>query len=197
MRTMIMLTCALVCLCAVPALAQLDPGPDGIGLYADLDGMINSITMAPGEVEIYVLATGIQAEFGIGSWELGLYYEGPIVNLGHLIPYNHVNVGVFPSFTVGNAQAVRPPAPVIHLMTLTFLVLGEDPVDMYVRAPALPVGGSLGNDLPAYINGAIHSDLRPLYPSSGSVDLPVLRINGPAPVATDAASWANVKAMYR
>ncbi len=36
-----------------------------------------------------------------------------------------------------------------------------------------------------------------LYPSSGSSDLPVATINGPAPVAVVNTEWGAIKAMYR
>ena len=196
-----MILCALLTVLAIPAMGQIDPGPDGIGIYADMEAMTNAMDTGTGLfVELYVLVTGCTAEGGITAWEMSLHYEGPITHAGYLIPYNHINVGIFPSFSVGNAQAVIPQQPVMHLMTLNFLVLGTEPADIYVRAAHAPSGGSMGNDLPVYINDTgdgSYTDLRNMYPSSGSVDLPVFRFNGAEPVATDSATWSGVKAMFR
>lgn len=200
MKSMPMITCILIAVFAFPAQGQIDPGPDGIGIYADMEGMTNAMTTGEGLVEVYVLATGNTGEGGITAWELSLHFEGPITNAGYLIPYNHINVGIFPSFSVGNSQAVLPFQPVVHLMTLNFLILGTEQADVYIRAAHAPAGGSLGNDLPVYINYTsdyTYDDLRSMYPSSGSVDLPVFRFNGEEPVATDSATWSDIKAMYR
>jgi hypothetical protein len=179
------------------AIGQLDPGPDGIGIYADLEGTQASMMAEPGMVELHVLATGLSEPGGIGGWEMSLYFDGPVTYLGYLIPYNHINVGIFPSFSVGAGGDIRPQAPVIHLMTMTFLVTGTDPADFYIRAAHLPEGGSLGNDLPVYADGANFSHLVNLFPSSGSVELPVFSINGEQPVATEPVSFGGIKALYR
>jgi len=192
-----MLLCVLVCLLAVSSQAQVDPGPDGIGIYADLGGTVNNMFTSPGSVELYVLVTNVQAPLGVGSWELSVDVVGPATYVGYVIPYEHIQVGVFPSFSVGAAQDIRPPAPAILLMSLFFEITGPEPVDFYIKEAHLPVGGSLGNYLPVYINGDIHEDLRNLYPSSGSIDLPVFRINGEAPVATVSARFGDIKALYR
>lgn len=196
MNAKLMTVCLLLLALPGLALAQLDPGPDSIGFYADLDAVTISMNAAEDDmVDLYVLVTGLDA-IGIGAWEMSLYYEGPVMNIGHLIPYEHISVGVWPSFTIGVADYL-PAAPVIHLMTLTFLITGEGPADLYIQGAHVPAGGSMGNDLPVYVNGLIHEDLRNMYPSSGSVDLPVFRFNGDAPVATSSASWSSVKALYR
>jgi hypothetical protein len=196
MKAGITVFCVLLSLTAGAAFAQLDPGPDGIGIYADMDAAINRLEAAEGEsFELHVLVTGLDA-IGIGAWEMSLYYEGPVMNIGHLIPYQHISVGIWPSFTIG-VMDYLPAAPVIHLMTLTFMITGEGPADLYIQAAHVPEGGSMGNDLPVFVNGMIHEDLRPMYPSSGSVDLPVFRFNGEAPVATSPASWSSVKALFR
>jgi hypothetical protein len=62
---------------------------------------------------------------------------------------------------------------------------------------SVPSGGSLGYFLPMYANGADFNDLHNLFPSSGSIDLPVLRINGEAPTVTEGFSWGCVKALYQ
>ena len=38
---------------------------------------------------------------GLAGWEMSLYFDGPVPYLGYLIPYNHINVGILPGFSVG------------------------------------------------------------------------------------------------
>lgn len=189
-----------VCVCLALASAsfgQIDPDANSIGFYADMGATMNSIQTEEGMIELYLLVTGLDAPAGIAAWEMSLFYDGPVVNVGYLIPYNSINVGVFPSYSVGNAQAILPQNDVIHLMTMTFLVTGLTPANIYIKQAHLPVGGSLGNDLPVYVDGEDWDVMRNLYPSSGSIDLPVFRINGEAPVATQPASFSGVKALFR
>lgn len=193
-----MILVVLVGVTVTAASAQIDPGIDGIGIYADLDAMVNSVEAGEGMLELYLLATGMESQ-GIKAWEMRLNYDGPINQIGHLIPYDSINVGQWPDYIVGvvGVGTYLPAAPVVHLMTLTFMVNGPEPANIYIEHSSMPVGGSLGNYLPVYVNGLNDGDLRNLYPSSGSIDQPVFRVNGDAPVATDPASWDQVKALFR
>lgn len=198
MRKLTLLTMAFTLILAIPALAQLDPDPDSVGIYADLGAMQNSMVAEEGTIELYVLATGISSPDGMAAWELSLFFDGPLVYLGYIIPYNSINVGQWPSFSVGHGQAVHEPQPIMHLMTLTFLVIGTDqPGEIFIGPADAPEGGSLGNDLPAYCNANATYDLYTMSPSSGSIDAPVFRVNGDAPVATDEVTFDGIKALYR
>jgi hypothetical protein len=195
MKSFSMVLCFCLALIAMSASAQVDPGPNGLGLYADMDGMVNSLDTEPGMVELYLLATHL-TEANIGAWEVALNFPlGSLYLAGYNIPYSNVNVGIFPSFTVGVVEPLLQ-APIIHLMTITFGVTNMEPAAIYLTAPALPVGGSMGNDLPAFTTAPEH-DLTAFHPSSGSVNAPVFMINGDAPVATEPATWGGVRALYR
>ena len=194
MKSFAMVFCFCIALIAGAASAQIDTGPNGLGLYADMDAMINRLDTEPGMVELHLLATNL-TEVNLAGWEVGLMYFGPIYFAGYSIPYNHVNVGTFPSFSVGLSEPI-PQAPVIHLMTITIGVSEVEPVAIYLTPPALPVGGSMGNDLPAFITGP-EFELIAFYPSSGSIEAPVFMINGEAPVATEPATMGSIKSLYR
>nr|MEE4269059.1 hypothetical protein [Candidatus Krumholzibacteria bacterium] len=195
MKSFSMVFCFCLALIAMSASAQVDPGPNGLGLYADMDGMVNRLDTEPGMVELYLLATNV-TEPNVSGWEFALNYSpSSLYFAGYTIPYSNVNVGTFPSFTVGLAEPI-PQAPVMHLMTLNVGVSNMEPAAIYLMAPALPVGGSLGNDLPAFIT-APDFYITAFQPSSGSVNAPVFRINGDAPVATEPATWGGVRALYR
>jgi len=198
MKKHLLLTLLLSLAFVLPSLAQLDPDPDGVGIYADLDGLQNNLMTGEGIIELYVLATGISAPDGMAAWELSLFYDGPLVYAGHVIPYNNVNVGQWPSYSVGHAQAVHAPAPIMHLMTLTFVVTGTNtPGEIFIRQADMPEGGSIGNNLPAYCNGVPPYDLYTMFPSSGGIDAPVFRVNGDQPVATKSVSFSGIKALFK
>lgn len=184
----------ILALMAGAAAAQLDPGPDGIGLYADLEGNVNGLLEGAGQHDLYLLLNGYSVESGLRGWELSLDFPPSAYLVGYSIPYAHINVGIFPSYTVGLGFPMAQ-AEVMHLATFTFMVMDSGPVDVFLKSAAVPIGGSLGNYLPCFADG--DHELGTMYPSSGSVDLPVFRFNGEAPVATEPASLDRVKALYR
>lgn len=187
-------------LLSTAALAQLDPGPDGIGVYADMEGMVNSVMQNEGLLTVQLLVMGCQNGTGIQAWETGFWVDGSLSYAGFQLPYEGFNLDSFPDMTVGVHIGVDnlpiPRAPIMHLATLYFMVGGPEPGNIYIK-PVSHFGGSgsMGNFLPAYATQA--NELFALYPSSGSVDLPVFRVNGDAPVATTQAAFGAVKALFR
>jgi len=201
MKTRLSIAILCLCLLSATAFAQLDPGPDGIGVYADMDGMVNSITQEEGLLEVQLLLMGCTAETGIQAWEAAILCDGCLTFLGHQLPYEGFNVSAMPDITVGvsDGEDNLPIAqePIMHLTTLQFLVTGPEEGNIYVKPVSFFEGsGSMGNYLPAYAAGETNQ-LYAMYPSSGSVNLPVFRVNGEAPVATTSFTLDGVKALYR
>ncbi len=185
-----------ISLLSLPATAQLDPGPDGIGLYADMDGYINSAMLEDGMLELNLLVMGLTTETGIQAWELGIRCEGPISLMGFSLPYDGYNFSTLPDMVMGVFGDPLPQAPVMYLATLTFMVSGPETADIYIQNSSLFDHGSMLNDLPCYAFLPDH-DLKAFYPASGSIDLPVFRVNGEAPVSVEESSLSAVKALYR
>ncbi|MDY0111269.1 MAG: hypothetical protein RBT60_15185, partial [Candidatus Krumholzibacteria bacterium] len=76
------------------------------------------------------------------------------------------------------------------LATLTITPIDDAAIDLLINE------GSL--DLPMYrLEDPFHGEDHFWYPISGSVDLPVARINGDAPVESEIATWSAVKAVFR
>lgn len=201
MKTTFSIAVLCLCLLTAPAFAQLDPGPDGIGVYLDMGGMVNSVTQDEGLLEVQLLLMGCTAETGIQAWEAGIACDGSLVLLSHELPYEGFDVMTLPDImvgvTIGAANDPIAQAPIMHLAILHFMVTGPEPGNIYVTPVSTFDGsGSMFNYLPAYAM-AETNELRAMYPSSGSVDLSVFRVNGEAPVATTSASLDGVKALYR
>ncbi len=195
MKFNIVIATLIVALTAATAWAQLDPGPDGIGIYTDLEGLSNSLVADEGVITLYVLATGISDPDGIQGWEFGLRFDGALEYIGFAIPYPCWSVVYYPTFAAIATTAPLDNAPVIHLVTLYFTVTGSEPGNIYVEHGYAPPGGSGGTYMPVYYSDADHVHI--LYPSSGGIELPVFRLNAEAPVATESMAWSHVKALYR
>jgi hypothetical protein len=61
---------------SVSALAQTDPGPDGIGIYFDLAGTCACATAPPYvQVKAYLVATGVSSPSGIAAWAARILYN--------------------------------------------------------------------------------------------------------------------------
>jgi hypothetical protein len=172
--------------------------PDGIGFYADVEGSAQVIDVLPGEeFEVYLLATNISADGGIAGWEMSLWASDNLTVLDWDIPYPHINIGIFPDFAVGIPAPFLLPDPVIPLMAVSLKIQDNSPGQLLIKNASTPPGGSLNNYLPAYCNGADFGDLRSLYPSSGDINRPVLRVNGTSAVPSGKYTWGEVKNMFR
>lgn len=178
------------------ALAQIDPDPDGIGIYFDLEATQITATVEAGEpVTGYLIATNSSQEGDLALWEA--YVSSTVFNV--IIwgdPEYGINIAMnMPPGGPGFSFLVSPFTPLPQLQnvfllgTLTITVLTEGPVGLQIHGN--------GYEFPMYrvddLNGPDHF----WYPSSGSVDLPVAVINGPAPVAVEAHSWGRVKSLFR
>ncbi len=202
MRISFLITVMCLSLLSIPALAQLDSGPDGIGVYADMGGMVNSVMQDEGLLEVYLLLMGSEAEIGIQAWEAAIWVDGSLTLLGLELPYDGANISILPDITVGvwDGEDNDPifTEPIMHLATLYFMVQGPEPGNIYIKPNSRFGGsGSMGNYLPCYCPDASVPGIFAMYPSSGSVDQPVFRVNGEAPVATTVSTFEGVKALYR
>jgi hypothetical protein len=182
------------------AAAQLDPDPDGIGVYFDLAATEVATAAAEGEfVHAYLIATNISQPGAVVFWEAlvapnidaspddpaswaGYVYGSPVDS------YNYaMNMPGDPRWhCIAMPDPPLPVAPLTLLAHLTIQVVSAAyPIALYVTGS--PYYSVVGTD------GPYHA----LYPSSGAADAPVAVINGLAPIATDEGSWSRLKASYR
>ena len=170
--------------------AQVDPDPDGIGIYFDEEATIVAATAGPGDfVPAYLIGTNLSQDGNIDFWQaLVIPDEGAMVSG---TPYGSLNYAMnMPGDPRWHCIALDPdpplPAqPITLLAGLHVLVLDD----------TSPIGLFVGGEDRYRIDGSLEEF--PLYPSSGSLDLPVAVINGEAPVAEEIGTWGAVKAMFR
>ena len=196
MKTKLSIIVLCLSLVAVHAWGQLDPGPDGLGLYLDMEGTINNVQQESGLLEVHLLLTGCSSEQGFAAWEAGIAFDGPLEFAGYQLPDHSIAFIRFPDLSAGYDYNYFIQQPILHLLTLYFHVNGPEVGNIYLGPVSSSGGsGSMGNYLPAYVTPG--SVMVAMHPSSGSVDLPVFRVNGEAPVATTSATMDEIKALYR
>lgn len=189
------------CLCAVSTtFAQIDPDPDGIGVYFDAEATQVAATVAVGgSVEAYLIATNPS---GTGTLELWEAIVSPASDepaafiVGTPVDGFNMTTGMpgNPSYRFAVAMDAPSPElqPIMVLATLEIFVYEEGPLGILVG------GGEDIEDRCYYrTDDFYHGPETTLRPSSGDVGLPVAVINGPAPVDVKARSWDEVKAIYR
>lgn len=179
------------------ALAQIDPDPDGIGIYFDLEATQISTTVEVGDVVTgYLIATNPSQEGGLSTWVatvrstvLEVYIWGSPIN-GINVATNMPPGGSIFSFVVSQNTPLPPLQSITLLGTLGITVMADGPI-------GLEVHGGWELEFPMYRVDEFDSPDHWLYPSSGNVDQPVAVINGPAPVATEPLLWGQVKSLFR
>ncbi len=178
------------------AAAQVDPDPDGLGIYFDLEA-----TQHCSEVplftpfDMYLILTNASAAGGVYGWECTIEYDDPTLIVLNWQPTNWWG-GIFdpPNFAIGLVTPL-PWEPALNLMTITAMVLAPDCTWLSIVPypnPSIP-------DAIVYADGADPWNLIPMHQSTGGPDTPVTGVNCdcPPPIATEKATWGGVKALYR
>jgi len=176
--------------------AQVDSGPDGIGVYFDsgatiVQAMVEEETQS---ITAYLVLTRPTLQGDLYYWEAhlntgcgngytGVPISGTPVNAGNIV----TNMPMQDHFSFVSYAYENPP----YQISSTAMVLAEleffgpfyYPVSICVTEGALyAVSGE---------NWLV------MNPSSGNWDSPMAVINGPAPVASEAVSWGGVKGLFR
>jgi len=200
MRAVSFITAILNVAIVANVAAQIDPDPDGIGVYFDLEATQVVAMAEEGEfVTAYLFATNISQPGGVVFWEASIEPnitvppDDPAAWAGYIYgapvdSYNYaMNVPGDPSWHC--IAMPQPPLPVAPLTLLAYLSIhildGSYPIALYVTYD--PLYSVVGTD------GPYHD----LFHSSGAEDLPVAVINGQGPIAAQAATWSQLKSLYR
>jgi hypothetical protein len=172
------------------AWAQLDPDPDGLGVYFDQAANLVTTTAESGQnVTAYLIGTHLSLPGDLGYWQARLCPWGPAEIHGNPVnSYNYnMNMPGDPCWSC-YAMAMDPAVPAQDITILAELQImlweGGDPVLIFIQDEA--AYGIFGS-----------GEETGFRPSSGSWDLPVATINGPAPVAAVSRTWDSLKTLYR
>jgi hypothetical protein len=181
------------------AKAQVDPRPDGIGMYFDTGATEYCLEFIGGPLEIYLILTHCSQPSGISGWECHANYSIPSgdYELGWVLPAGSANASTAPDFVVSLATPM-PSTPTILLATYQILVF--DPATVYyclgpADDPSIP-------GFPAYRAGDDSDIVIPLHTIFGYPELPVAILNprwdDPCHTVPSAkTTFGSVKALYR
>ena len=183
----------LVLMFPVLAFGQVDPDPDGIGVYFDLEATSLTTTAIPGDiVQAFLIGTRLAQTGDVWIWSAGLCPNlaeaqvfGSPTNGGFNYSMNMPGDPCWSCLTFGFDQPLVA-QEITVLAHLDILVYGDlGPISLYIREGAYyQMGPEPGLEIF-------------LHPSSGSFAQPVATINGPAPVSVVSATWDSLKSMYR
>lgn len=190
----------LVSLMATTSFAVIDPDPDMLGVYFDLDANFNCTTAAPSvPFTAYFVITNPSApeisgvEFGytlVASAGPGTFFR-----LSEILPAGGLNVGnsSLPDsgdYVVGLASPL-PGQPAVVMATWSVLLLAPQTLDFYLGPAVIE---SIPDGLPAM---EIGGSIVPLGYSTGGSDIPAASVNGDCPVSVEETSFGSVKSLFR
>ncbi|MEN8007998.1 MAG: hypothetical protein ABFS42_13345 [Candidatus Krumholzibacteriota bacterium] len=180
---------------AATGTAQIDPNPDGIGIYADMAGMVNQVQLEEGvPMEVYLLLTRPSGDQYLGAWECSIVVPDNITVWGWNLPVaGSLTISTPPSFLV--AHPTIPFQTVNHLLTFIIVPLDSEPAQFYITRYTGPGGG----DEPRYINSHESpmdgQELINLTPYPSGVGEPTFTLN-PTVMPVTSVSWGGVKALF-
>lgn len=180
--------------------AQLDSGPDGIGIYFDQDAMVNCLNGASGEIRGFLIITHPSIETGIGTWSCFVEYELPpgatITNW--VLRGNVWNIYEPPNFF---AALVSPTVPLIPSTDATriawFDMLMPNPGCVWFRVRESFSEMGFPSEL-GYYDGGANSLFVPLNPAAGNLPNAGLNCSDcDSAVSSETRTWGMMKALYR
>jgi hypothetical protein len=192
-------------LIATSAFAVIDPDPNMMGIYFNVDADINCIT-TPANTPFfaYLVLTNTTAP-AINAYELGFInavpagMEGMIFALASTIANGvvpGVNVGVSDALggdlIVGLAEAL-PAQPALILHSWQYMLLAEFPMEMFIMQSSAP---SIEGVYPV-VQNAEGSILMQVGQSTGGPDIPVAAVNNGCAIPVEEASFGSVKSLFR
>jgi len=189
MRTLVLLIAVLA---PVTADAQVDTGPDGVGVYFDAAATQAWAFAAPFQpVTAYLVITNPGSAAGVAGAEVRVAITGGL-ELSHAYACAPLIVDDWPC-----ARFLCPTplvqAPAVVVASIQVMATAPGGVVEFRLGPCTP---SLLPGTPSWLPGDAPAAPRPLNVSSGAYDLPVARINGEPVVPAGGATWGAVKGLY-
>lgn len=178
---------------AAPAFAQVDPDPDGIGIYFDVTGETFCNPVFGGPVSAYLLITNPSQADMVG-------FEGTVVvDTDATWMFNGwtvtgTNAAAAPEFFMAWTNPVAPVGNTIQVASFGGFPTAGTYMRFYLEPYAVPsIPGKL-----AYIPSIDAGLLVPLQVPFGDYQIPVATIGLPCggPVPTEDATWGQVKNLY-
>ncbi len=190
------LSSLLILLAAGTAGAQVDPEPDGLGIYFDPEATsICADYVGSGTLTTYLSATNVGQPGGVAGWEARLVTDTPdlLFLSAEVVGTGPINLFTAPDFQVGLGVPLAC-APVLVLATVHYFVMVPGTVGSILvqpcSHPSLP-------GVACYAAGQDPDLLVPFHSVTGGWDGPAARVNACGIIGARDDSWGGVKALYR
>ena len=189
----------ITALAAPNAHAVVDPDPDGIGVYFDLNADITETMASPSlPFWTYVILTNpTRAEIYSISFSFNIVVppgtENSIMRVSQVVDFICIEPAVFhPLYgdVVCGGDVPIPGSPAVVLLSWMFMLTDTIPVDFYLGQSNMP-------DPAQQLAYESESGWVPMHVSSGDPALPVAMINGTGVVSAEATTFGRLKALYR
>lgn len=182
----LMATCLLL---ASTAKAQLDPDPDDVGIFFDLDATVNCIEAYVTPVECYIMILNPSESSGIGGMSATFELSPTLIFLGLNCPGDIILPPPWPEFQVFFVSPL-PAEPVVPICSFTIFPLDLSPAFLTIHDAHYIAGDDPGLVIP----------LHPMthYDYYGNPN-PVAAVNAGAdlcPVPGARTTWGGLKALY-
>jgi hypothetical protein len=199
--------CSLVGMLVTPVVAQVDPDPNGIGIYFDEGANVYCTQADVGsEMLAYLCLTRITSASGISKWEAAVEVSLPNAVLAWNLRGQATNTSENPEFVVGLTEPLLWQSSLV-VLEMTLSVLAEDPLVLRVHPTENPSVPGAPFPLPAYALGDDPSVFQTLGyswgwdPTTGepnwcAVINPAGDCSDP-PTENSSSSWGGIKALYR
>jgi hypothetical protein len=195
----------LASLIATSAFAVIDPDPDMMGIYFDLNADNNCLTSPSGvPFNAYIVLTNTTAP-AINAYEVGLDVVVPAGLGGSLFRLSStiangvvsgVDVGtngpLGGDFIVGLASAL-PAQPALVLHAMQYLPFAAMSIEFYIHETSAP---SIPGVYPV-VQNANGSILMQVGQSTGGPEFPVATVNTDCVVGVEETSFGSVKSLFR
>jgi hypothetical protein len=203
------LTLLMICLWSTTSFALIDDGINSLGAYFDPAGDVNCLAPAPFvQFSIYwILANPVVAS--LGGFEFAWAFSpapaaAPII-IGTTLPINALNIGTNNNLIVGLGSGLIT-SDATTLVRFDLIATASFPPETYITVgPATPAtipGHAATNDFnnPGDVvpmNFSTVDGVNVIIDPQGWVRPGVAKMSCPGPIATETATWGNVKSLYR
>ena len=183
--------------------AVVDPDPNSLGIYFDLNADVNYLDVAPG-IQFWAYVTLTRPTWdNVKAFEFGYELVGPpgmeesVFRLAANLPPHAITTGLDPEVFRGEyiigMGVPYPASEATILLEWLYLMTAPTTIEFYLGPSSAP---SVPDGLPAIQNA--DNVIMAVGVSSGDVTQPVAEVNtGHQPVAAESATWGQVKSLYR
>lgn len=192
-----LLVLGLTLLMASTAMAQVDPDPNGIGLFFDMGTYTTRCgSAASGMLPLFLVASNIETPGGLGGWEAQVRLNGAgLMFLSAVLAgQGPINLYTAPEFQVGLGVPMDF-APNLLLATINYFVMAATPATFYIEpiAHAQSIAGEC-----CFADGADVGNLVAFQAPQGLWSLPAALLNQDCGlVAAEDETWGGVKGMFK